>query len=155
MIIAGVSTEVCVAFLALSLVKAGYDAYSVIDASGTWNPLVANTAVAGMVQGGVVPMTWPAVGAELQRDWKRSTGAALAKAMGPSPVLPIRDYIAGHFTVTGTHRGVFQEIQTTNRPVTISEFTFYHLEGHKFTEVWDLADMDAVMRQIGQGQTHR
>jgi nicotinamidase-related amidase len=82
MIIAGVSTEVCVAFLALSLVKAGHDAYAVIDASGTWNPLVANTAVARMVHGGVVPMTWLAVGAELQRDWKRPTGAALAKAWG-------------------------------------------------------------------------
>jgi nicotinamidase-related amidase len=90
MIIAGVSTEVCVAFLALSLVKAGYDAYAVIDASGTWNRLVANTAVARMVQGGVVPMTWLAVGAELQRDWKRSTGAALAKAMGSH--LPFYQY---------------------------------------------------------------
>jgi nicotinamidase-related amidase len=34
LIIAGVSTEVCVAFLALSAVKEGYGAYAVIDASG-------------------------------------------------------------------------------------------------------------------------
>jgi predicted ester cyclase len=39
--------------------------------------------------------------------------------------------------------------------VTISEFTFYHLEDDKFAEVWDLADMDALMRQIGQGEAHR
>ena len=62
------------------------------------------------------------------------------------------DYIAVHFTVTGTHRGVFEGIEATGRRVTISEFTFYRLEDGKFAEVWDLADMDAVMTQIGQGE---
>ena len=42
------------------------------------------------------------------------------------------DYIALHFTVTGTHRGVFQGIEATGRRVTISEFTFYRLEDGKF-----------------------
>ena len=65
------------------------------------------------------------------------------------------DNIAVHFTVTGTHRGAFQGIDATGRRVTISEFTFYRLEDGKFAEVWDRADMDAVMRQIGQGQAHR
>ena len=62
------------------------------------------------------------------------------------------DYIAGHFTVTGTHRGAFQGIEATGRLVTISEFTFYRLEDGKFAEVWDHADIDAVMRQIGQNE---
>ena len=62
------------------------------------------------------------------------------------------DYIAVHFTVTGTHRGVFEGIEATGRRVTISEITLYHLEDGKFDEVWDLADMDAVMTQIGQGE---
>ena len=65
------------------------------------------------------------------------------------------DYIAVHFTVTGTHRGAFQGIEATGRRVTISEFTFYRLEGGKFAEVWDHTDMDAVMRQIGPGEAHR
>ena len=65
------------------------------------------------------------------------------------------DYIAGHFTVTGTHRGAFQGIEAAGRRVTVSEFTIYHLEDDKFAEVWDLADMDALMRQIGQGEAHR
>ena len=60
-------------------------------------------------------------------------------------------YIAGHFAVTGTHLGAFQGIEATGRRVTISEFTFYRVEDGKFAEVWDLADMDAVMRQIGRG----
>jgi predicted ester cyclase len=62
------------------------------------------------------------------------------------------DYIAVHFTVTGTHRGAFQGIEATGRRVTTSEFTLYRLEDGKFAEVWDLADMDSVMRQIGQGE---
>ena len=60
------------------------------------------------------------------------------------------DYIAVHFTVTGTHRGAFQGIEATGRRVTISEFTLYHLEHGKFAEVWDHTEIDAVMRQIGQ-----
>jgi hypothetical protein len=36
--------------------------------------------------------------------------------------------------------------------VTISEFTLYRAEDGKFAEVWDHADMDAVMRQIGQAR---
>jgi predicted ester cyclase len=56
-----------------------------------------------------------------------------------------------HFTVTGTHRGAFKGIEATNRRVTISEFTFYRIKDGKFAEAWDHADMDAVIRQIGQG----
>jgi predicted ester cyclase len=33
--------------------------------------------------------------------------------------------------------------------VTISQFTIYRVEDQKFADVWDLADMDAVRRQIG------
>jgi steroid delta-isomerase-like uncharacterized protein len=68
----------------------------------------------------------------------------------------MRNLVAGsetlalHFTVTGTHRGAFRGIEATGRRVTIPEFTFYRLEGGKFAEVWDLADMDTVLRQIGQ-----
>ena len=59
------------------------------------------------------------------------------------------DNIAVHFTVTGTHRGAFHGIEATGRRVTVSEFTLYRVEDGKFAEVWDLTDMDAVMRQIG------
>jgi predicted ester cyclase len=65
------------------------------------------------------------------------------------------DYIALHFTVTGTHRGAFQGIEATSRRVTVTEFTLYRVEDGKFAEVWDLTDMDAVMRQIGLGDAAR
>ena len=45
----------------------------------------------------------------------------------------------------------FQRIEATGRRVTISEFTLYRVEDARFAEVWDLTDMDAVMRQIRQG----
>ena len=64
------------------------------------------------------------------------------------------DYIVLHFTVTGTHRGAFQGIEPTSRRVTVSEFTLYRVEDGRFAEVWDLTDMDAVMRQIGQSEHH-
>jgi len=82
LLIAGISTDVCVAFVALSAIEAGYDVYAVVDASGTWNKLVQEMAVQRMVQAGVVPITWVAVAAELQADWRRPTGQGLAQVMG-------------------------------------------------------------------------
>ncbi|MFP1132943.1 isochorismatase family protein [Asticcacaulis sp. W401b] len=95
LIIAGVSTEVCVAFVALSAIKAGYDVYAVIDASGTWNKLVQEVAVARMVQAGVTPITWVAVGAELQGDWRNETGQQLGQIMGEH--LPFYGNLIGSF----------------------------------------------------------
>jgi nicotinamidase-related amidase len=82
LIIAGVSTEVCVTFVALSAIKAGYKVYAVIDSSGTWTKLVQEVSIARMVQAGVTPMTWVAVGAELQADWRKPTGEGLGQIMG-------------------------------------------------------------------------
>jgi steroid delta-isomerase-like uncharacterized protein len=59
------------------------------------------------------------------------------------------DNIVVQFTVTGTHLGTFQGIEATGRLVSVSEFTRYHLDGGKFAEVWDLLDMDALLKQIG------
>lgn len=58
------------------------------------------------------------------------------------------DIISLHFAVTGTHRGTFQGIAGTGRRVSIAEFTVYRVEEGKFADVWDLADMGAVLRQI-------
>jgi nicotinamidase-related amidase len=82
LLVAGISTEVCVAFVALSAIEAGFDVYAVIDASGTWNKLVEDAAIARMVQAGVVPITWVAVGAELRRDWRAPGGQDHAALMG-------------------------------------------------------------------------
>ena len=62
------------------------------------------------------------------------------------------DAVAVHFTVTGTHRGTFRGHEATGRRIRVSEFTLYHLEDNRFTEVWDLLDVDAIMRQVGDGE---
>jgi nicotinamidase-related amidase len=81
LLIAGISTEVCLAFVSLSAREAGHDVYAVLDASGTWNKLVEEAAIARMVQAGIVSMTWVGVGAELLVDWRSATGQAHGKLM--------------------------------------------------------------------------
>jgi nicotinamidase-related amidase len=39
LVIAGCTTDICLMFPALSALRAGYDVYGVIDASGTWSAL--------------------------------------------------------------------------------------------------------------------
>ena len=82
LLVAGISTEVCVAFVSLSAREAGYDVYAVLDSSGTWNKLVEDAAIARMVRAGIVPMTWVGVGAELLVDWRSATGGAHQQLMG-------------------------------------------------------------------------
>ena len=82
LIMAGISTEVCLAFAALSAVEDGYQVFAVVDASGTWDKLVEHAAIARMVQAGVVPMTWVAVGGELLGDWRSEMGQAHGQFMG-------------------------------------------------------------------------
>lgn len=70
LIVAGVVTEVCVAFPALSAIKAGYEVFVVTDASGTFNEVTRHAAWGRMSQGGVQLMSWFGVACELHRDWR-------------------------------------------------------------------------------------
>ena len=54
LIIAGVSTEVCLAFPAIHATAIGYDVYAVIDASGTFSETKRITGLLRMVQAGVI-----------------------------------------------------------------------------------------------------
>lgn len=70
LIIAGVVTEVCVAFPALSALAEGYEVFVVTDASGTFNEITRNSSWERMSQAGAQLMTWFAVACELHRDWR-------------------------------------------------------------------------------------
>lgn len=70
LIIAGVVTDVCVAFPALSAIEAGYDVFVVTDASGTFNTTVQQAAWQRMTAAGVQLMNWFSVACELHRDWR-------------------------------------------------------------------------------------
>lgn len=70
LIIAGIVTEVCVAFPALSAVEAGYEVFVVTDASGTFDKASRDGAWLRMSAAGVQLMNWFAASAELHRDWR-------------------------------------------------------------------------------------
>ncbi|MDE1511914.1 isochorismate family cysteine hydrolase YcaC [Serratia nevei] len=70
LIIAGVVTEVCVAFPALSALNEGFEVFVVTDASGTFNELTCQSAWSRMEAAGAQLMTWFGVACELHRDWR-------------------------------------------------------------------------------------
>jgi len=82
LVMAAVTTDVCLQFPAMSAAAAGHDVWAVMDCSGTWNTLVQQAAMQRMTQAGVRVTTWVAVAAELQRDWRRPTGERFAAIMG-------------------------------------------------------------------------
>ena len=70
LIIAGVVTEVCVAFPALSAIEEGFEVFVVTDASGTFNELTRHSAWSRMTEAGAQLMTWFGLACELHRDWR-------------------------------------------------------------------------------------
>jgi nicotinamidase-related amidase len=81
LIMAGVVTDVCVSFPALSALREGYEVFVVTDASGTFNKSVRDAALMRMQQAGAVMTSWFAVACELQRDWRRDM-EGLARLLG-------------------------------------------------------------------------
>ncbi|NNP74375.1 hydrolase [Acinetobacter defluvii] len=70
LIIAGVVTEVCVAFPALSALEEDFEVFVITDASGTFNPLTRDAAWDRMSSAGAQLMTWFGMACELHRDWR-------------------------------------------------------------------------------------
>jgi nicotinamidase-related amidase len=70
LVLAGVVTDVCVAFVALSAREAGYEVFAVTDASGTFDMGVRTAALMRMQAAGVQLVNWFAVACELHRDWR-------------------------------------------------------------------------------------
>lgn len=70
LLIAGIVTEVCVAFPALSALEEGYEVFVVTDASGTFNQTTRDAAWSRMESAGAQLMTWFGAACELHRDWR-------------------------------------------------------------------------------------
>ena len=70
LIIAGVVTEVCVAFPTLSALAEDFDVFVITDASGTFNHLTRDAAWNRMSQAGAQLMTWFGATCELHADWR-------------------------------------------------------------------------------------
>jgi nicotinamidase-related amidase len=69
--IAGLWTEVCVAFPALYAIRDDYDVYAIVDACGGATREAHDMAVQRMILSGVEPLTAAAYLYEMQRDWAR------------------------------------------------------------------------------------
>lgn len=70
LIVAGVVTEVCVAFPVLSALEEGYDVFVVTDASGTFDEVTRHAAWNRMSEAGAQLLSWFGVACELHRDWR-------------------------------------------------------------------------------------
>ena len=81
LIIAGLWTEVCVAFPTPDALQAGYQVYVVVDAIGGVSTVAHESAMQRMVQAGAVPISVLGLACELQRDWGRSDANRLRTIM--------------------------------------------------------------------------
>ena len=98
LILAGVVTEVCVAFPALSALAEGFEVFVVTDASGTFNELTRHSAWDCMSAAGAQLMTWFAVACELHRDWRNDIEGL--GALFSNHIPDYRNLINGHAAFT-------------------------------------------------------
>jgi nicotinamidase-related amidase len=91
LILAGLWTEVCVAFPALDAIREGYDVYFVADAIGGVSKVAHDAAMQRMIQAGAHPITVLGLACELQRDWGRPEADRLRAVM--------RNYFSDHRTL--------------------------------------------------------
>jgi nicotinamidase-related amidase len=99
LIIAGVVTEVCVAFPTLSALAEGFEVFVVTDASGTFNEITRDSAWDRVSAAGAQLMTWFGVACELHRDWRNDIeglGALFSKH-----IPDYRNLISSYTTQTG------------------------------------------------------
>ncbi len=78
-VMSGITTDVCVAFAALSALDAGYEVYIVSDASGSMSEQTQLTSLMRMQDAGAIMGTWFALACELMWDWRTPTGPANAE----------------------------------------------------------------------------
>ena len=81
LILAGLWTEVCVAFPALDALREGYEVYFVVDAIGGVSRVSHESAIQRMIQAGARPITVLGLACELQRDWGRPDSDKLRAIM--------------------------------------------------------------------------
>ena len=93
LIIAGLWTEVCVAFPTLDALRAGYQVFVVVDAIGGVSRAAHEAAMQRMIQAGAVPISVISLACELQRDWGRPQADRLRSTL--------RSYFAAHRALRG------------------------------------------------------
>jgi nicotinamidase-related amidase len=77
LIVAGLWTEICVAFPVLDALREGYEVYFVVDAIGGVSRAAHDAAIQRMIQAGATPISTIGLVGELQRDWGRPNADTL------------------------------------------------------------------------------
>lgn len=86
-----------VAFLALSLIDAGYSVWANVEASGTSTELIRDTSNDRMREAGVNVISYFHIICELMRDWRNTPGA--------TEVIPVLDkYFPVYGALARAHR---------------------------------------------------
>ncbi len=99
LIIAGVVTEVCVAFPALSAIEEGFEVFVITDASGTFNKVTRDGAWLRMQAAGVQLMNWFAMAGELHRDWRNDIEGL--GTLFSNHIPNYRNLMTSYFTLAG------------------------------------------------------
>jgi nicotinamidase-related amidase len=81
LIIAGLLTEACVTFGALSAIASGFEVFVVADACGGITSTSHDLALRRMQAAGIIMTSWIQVLLELQRDWTRKETYEAARAI--------------------------------------------------------------------------
>lgn len=94
LIVAGITTDVCVALPTLSALKEGFQVFVVTDASASLNRESHGAALLRVSVAGAQLVSWFSVVGELMQDWRRDPDG-LARLISDH-VGPYRDLIASH-----------------------------------------------------------
>jgi nicotinamidase-related amidase len=97
LIIAGLTTEVCLAQSSLSAIKDGFDVYFVTDCSGGVSTEAHESAKVRLMMAGAKPITWAAVTAEWAPYWASPEAATVSGAYAGSAAL-LTDYVTAQLT---------------------------------------------------------
>jgi nicotinamidase-related amidase len=81
LIMAGVTTDICLVFPAIAAVREGFEVLAVLDASGSPSDLAEEMARHRMEQEGVILTTAATVIAELVHDWASPAGSVLVQLL--------------------------------------------------------------------------
>jgi nicotinamidase-related amidase len=100
-IIAGVVTDVCVAFPVLSALDEGFEVFVVADASGTFNAAVRDAAITRMAHAGAIITNWFAVACELKRDWRSGDGPGPLAELFGNHIPAYKNLMVSHQAQTG------------------------------------------------------
>jgi nicotinamidase-related amidase len=87
-VVAGITTEVCVVFPVLQLLDEGYDVQVVTDASASFTKIGDDAALRRMEQAGAVITSTAQIISELAIDWTTPRGQALANLLGLGSAMP-------------------------------------------------------------------